>query len=563
MTNPTRTGGRILVDSLVALGADTAFCVAGESYLEVLDAATDRPELRLITCRQEGGAAFMAEAWGKLTGRPGVCMVTRGPGACNAAIGIHTAFQDSSPMVVLIGHVARGHLDREAFQEIDYRQMFGPVAKWVGQIDRVERIPEYMARAFRVATAGRPGPVVLALPEDVLRDKAAVADPATACDFADAAPDADTADKVAVMLRTARRPLVMVGGGHWSDDASADLKRFVEGWNLPVVCAFRRQDIMENDSPCYIGDLGTGAAPTLVERVKQADMILAIGTRLGETMTQGYTLLTPPRLSVPLIHIHADAGELGRVYQPDLGVQATPAAATRTLADLRAPGDCRWADWTAGGRADYEAWQVPAPCNGTLDLGAIMLWLRDNLPDDAIITNDAGNFSGWGHRFLRYGRPGRQLAPANGAMGYAFPAALSAKLASPQRLCLSMSGDGGFLMTGQELASAIQCGAAPIALVFNNGMYGTIRMHQEQRFPGRVSATSLTNPDFAALARAYGAFGAVVERTEDFVPAFQAAIDSGTAAVIELRMDPEMITTRTTLSAMRAAALERGKSASS
>lgn len=556
MNSQTRTGGRILVDSLVALGAHTAFCVAGESYLEVLDAATDRPELRLITCRQEGGAAFMAEAWGKLTGRPGVLMVTRGPGACNASIGIHTAFQDSSPMVVLVGQVARDQLDREAFQEIDYRQMFGPVAKWAAQIDSAERIPEYLARAFRIATAGRPGPVVLALPEDMLRENAAVADPVVG-DFAGATLDADTADKIAVMVRTAQRPLVLVGGAYWDDDASADLRRFVEAWNLPVACSFRRQDVLHNDSPSYIGDLGTGPNPALVARVRQADMILAIGTRLGEIMTQGYELLVPPRLSVPLIHIHADADELGRVYQPDLGVQATPASAAHALAALSAPADCLWSDWTAAARADYQAWQVPAAYEGALDLGAIFTWLRDNLPEDAIITNDAGNFSGWGHRFLRFGRPGRQLGPANGAMGYAFPAALSAKLACPERLCMSMSGDGGFLMTGQELASAVHAGAAPIALVFNNGMYGTIRMHQEQRFPGRVSATSLTNPDFAALARAYGAFGAVVERTEDFAPTFQAAIDSGKAAVIELRMDPEVITTRTTLSAMRAAALAR------
>jgi acetolactate synthase I/II/III large subunit len=556
MTAESRTGGRILVDSLVALGADTAFCVAGESYLEVLDAVTDRPELRLITCRQEGGAAFMAEAWGKLTGRPGICMVTRGPGACNASIGVHTAFQDSSPMVMLVGQVARDQLDREAFQEIDYRQMFGPVAKWVAQIDRADRIPEYLARAFRVATAGRPGPVVLALPEDMLREAAVVADPVS-CDFADATLDADTADKIALMLRTAQRPLLLVGGSHWDDDACGDLRRFAEAWNLPVACSFRRQDVMHNDSACYIGDLGTGPAPGLLARVRQADMILAVGTRLGEIMTQGYALLTPPRLSVPLIHIHADANELGRVYQPDLGFQATPAGAARALATLAAPADCLWADWTAACRADYLTWQTPAAYDGALDLGAIFQWLRDNLPDDAIITNDAGNFSGWGHRFLRFGRPGRQLAPANGAMGYAFPAAVSAKLACPERLCLSMSGDGGFLMTGQELATAMHAGAAPIALVFNNGMYGTIRMHQEMRFPGRVSATGLTNPDFAALARAYGAFSAVVERTADFAPAFRAAIDSGMAAIIELRMDPEVITTRTTLTAMRDAAQAR------
>ncbi|WP_051330394.1 thiamine pyrophosphate-binding protein [Niveispirillum irakense] len=556
VTATTRGGGRILVDALLANGADLAFCVAGESYLEVLDAATDRPDLRLITCRQEGGAAFMAEAYGKLTGRPGICMVTRGPGACNAAIGVHTAAQDSSPMIMLVGQVARHQLDREAFQEIDFRQMFGPVAKWVAQIDRADRIPEYIARAFQTATSGRPGPVVLALPEDMLRETATVPD-IVATKAEAYLPEPAGINRLAAMVAASSRPLAIIGGAVWDDEACGDLLRFLEAWRIPAACSFRRQDLVDNDSPAFIGDLGTGVAPSLVERVRNADLILAIGTRLGEIPTQGYSLLVPPKLSVPLIHIHADMAELGRVYQPDLAIPASLPAAARALAALVPPSTCAWADWAEACRADYLAWQCPSPYDGALDLGAIFTWLRDRLPDDAIITNDAGNFSGWGHRFLRYGRPGRQLAPVNGAMGYAFPAALAAKLTFPDRLCLSMSGDGGFLMTGQELASAIHAGAAPVALIFNNGMYGTIRMHQEQRFPERVSATSLTNPDFAALAQAYGAFGVVVERTADFAPAFEAALASGKPAVIELRMDPEVITTRTSLSAMRAAALAR------
>lgn len=552
-----RTGGRLLVDALLANGADLAFCVAGESYLEVLDAATDRPELRLVTCRQEGGAAFMAEAYGKLTGRPGICMVTRGPGACNAAIGVHTAAQDSSPMILLVGQVARHQMDREAFQEIDFRQMFGPVAKWAAQIDRADRIPEYIARAFQIATSGRPGPVVLALPEDMLRDCAVVAD-VVAKPALQPTPTAPALERLAAMLTAAKRPLLIVGGAVWSDEACADLRRFVEAWRLPTACSFRRQDVLHNGSAAYIGDLGTGIAPSLAARVRDADLILALGTRLGEIPTQGYSLLRPPVLPVPLIHIHPDMAELGRVYQPDLAIAAGLPAAAAALAALPVPASCGWADWAAACRDEYLAWQQPTPGASALDLGTIMLWLRERLPADSIITNDAGNFSGWGHRFLRFGRPGRQLGPVNGAMGYAFPAALAAKLAHPDRLCLSMSGDGGFLMTGQELASAVHAGAAPVALVFNNGMYGTIRMHQEQRFPARVSATTLTNPDFAALARSYGAFGATVQNTAEFAPTFEAALASGKPAVIELRMDPEIITTRTTLSALRASAQARG-----
>jgi len=548
-----RTGGRILVDALVAQGAELAFCVAGESYLDVLDAALDRPQLRLVTCRQEGGAAFMAEAYGKLTGRPGIVMVTRGPGACNAAIGVHTAMQDSTPMILLVGQIERGQAEREAFQEIDYRRMFGPVAKWAAEIDSAARIPEFIARAWRTATSGRPGPVVLALPEDMLRE-AAVVDDLGPAEPVEAHPGLADMDRLGTMLAGARRPLMIVGGSGWSDGAAAMLRAFAEGWDLPAACSFRRQDVFANDSPCYAGDLGTGPNPALLERVRAADLLLVVGARLGEITTQGYSLVTPPKARQTLVHVHASAEELGRVYQPDLAIQSSPGPFAAAAALLTPPASRPWGAWREAARQDYAAWQVPGTYDGPLDLGRVFLWLRDRLPAGAIVTNDAGNFSGWGHRFLRYGRPGRQLGPTSGAMGYAVPSAVAAKIAHPDRLVLGLVGDGGFLMTGQELATAVHAGAAPVILVFNNGMYGTIRMHQETRFPGRVSATDLTNPDFAALARAYGAFGASVVRTEDFAPTFEEAVASGRPAVIELHMDPDVITTRTTLTALRAKA---------
>lgn len=549
-----RTGGQIIVDTLCALGADLAFCVAGESYLEVLDAAVDRPELRLIPCRQEGGAAFMAEAHGKLTGKPGICLVTRGPGACNAAIGVHTAFQDSTPMILLVGQVARDQRDREAFQEIDFRQMFGPVAKWAAQIDDAARIPEYLVRAWRTALSGRPGPVVLALPEDMLRERAVARDPAGPPVIPVPHPAIPDVRRLAGTLAQAQRPMVIVGGSGWSDDACAALARMTEAWQVPAACSFRRQDILDNTHPCYAGDLGTGPNPALLERVREADLLLVLGARLGEITTQGYALVQPPFPSVPLIHIHVDAEELGRVYQPQLAIQAGPATLLRALSELTPGGAEQRRGWVEQVRQNYLDWQVPGGAKGDLDLGACFTWLRDRLAADAIVTNDAGNFSGWGHRFLRYRRPGRQLAPTNGAMGYAVPAAVAAKIARPERDVVCMVGDGGFLMTGQELATAMHAGAAPVILVFNNGMYGTIRMHQEMRFPGRVIATTLTNPDFAALARSYGALGLTVSRTDEFAPAIEEALAAGHAAVIELRMDPEVITTRTTLSALRAKA---------
>ncbi|MBV8131578.1 MAG: thiamine pyrophosphate-binding protein [Alphaproteobacteria bacterium] len=544
------SGGQLVVAALRAHGVDMAFSVAGESYLEVLDALFDASDIRLVTCRQEGGAAFMAEAYGKLTGKPGVLLVTRGPGACNASIGIHTAFQDSTPMVALVGQVARHQLDREAFQEVDFRRMFAPLAKWAAQIDMSERVPELINQGFHIAASGRPGPVVLALPEDMLRDRcvAAVAGPYRAVR---AHPGAADVRELRRLLAIAERPMVLVGGSGWSDEACRDIAGFALANDLPVCCAFRRQDIVDNRLSCFVGDLGTGASPSLVARVRQADLLLAVGARIGEITSQSYSLLGIPEPGKVLIHVHASAEELGRVFRPSLAIQSGMrefAAAVAMLAPLAAP---RWSSWREAARAEYEAGLIPSPSGGSLDLGEIMRWLRDRLPDDAIVTSDAGNFSGWPNRFLQYRRPGRQLGPTSGAMGYGVPAAVAAKLVHPDRLVVGFCGDGGFMMTGQELATSILEGTGPIILVFNNAMYGTIRMHQEHRFPGRVVGTALKNPDFLALARAYGVFGASITSTADFVPAFEEAASSSRAAVIELKMDPEIITTRTTLSEIR------------
>jgi acetolactate synthase I/II/III large subunit len=547
------SGGQLVVAALRAHGVKMAFSVAGESYLEVLDALFDAPDIHLVTCRQEGGAAFMAEAYGKLTHTPGVVLVTRGPGASNAAIGIHTAHQDSTPLVMLVGQVARHQIDREAFQEVDFRRMYSPLAKWVTQIDMAERIPELMNQAFQVATSGRPGPVVVALPEDMLRDRRAVA-ASGPYKAVRAHPGAADLAEMRRLLARAERPLMLVGGGGWTDEACRDIARFAQANDLPVCSSFRRQDIVDNRLAIWVGDLGTGAAPTLVARCKAADLVLAVGTRIGEITSQSYSLLGVPDPGKTLVHVHPAAEELGRVFRPTLAIQsgvAEFAAAALALEPVKAP--C-WAGWRAEARAEYEAGLAPSPAVGALDLGAVMGWLRERLPDDAIVTSDAGNFSGWPNRYLCYRRPGRQLGPTSGAMGYGVPAAVAAKLVHPDRLVVGFCGDGGFMMTGQELLTSFAEGTGPIILLFNNGMYGTIRMHQERRFPGRIIGTALANPDFQALARAYGAFGAQVSRTEEFAPAFEEAAAQRRAAIIELKMDPEMITTRTTLSAIRRAA---------
>ncbi|BBK30643.1 acetolactate synthase large subunit [Stella humosa] len=552
-----RTGGQLLVDTLKVNGVDTVFQVAGESFLAVLDALYDaRDDIRCITCRQEGGAAFMAEAYGKLTGKPGVLLVTRGPGACNASIGVHTAHQDSTPMVVLIGQVARDQAEREAFQEVDFRRMYGQLAKWVGQIESADRVPEYVSRAFHIATSGRPGPVVLALPEDMLRDlsEATVPGPHRP---AKAHPGPDDMARLRAMLAAAKRPLLLVGGGDWTDRSGAAIQAWAEANGVPTACSFRRFDVVDNQSPIYVGDLGTGAAKDLTKLTKDADLLIAVGARLGEITTQGYDLLDSPEPRQTLIHVHPSAEELGRVFRPTLGIQSGVEGFAAAVSALPPVDGSAWAGWLKGARAAYEGQLTPGAYGGPMHVGEAMVALRAMLPRDAIIATDAGNASGWPQRFLQFGRPGRFLGPTSGAMGYAVPAAVAAAITHPGRRVVGFAGDGAFMMSGQEIATAIQYGATPIIVILNNNMYGTIRMHQERDFPARVHGTQLTNPDFAALARAYGAHGETVERTADFAPAFQRACDSGKLAVIEVKTDPDLITTRTTLTALREGALAK------
>ena len=560
----TRHGGKILADALVAQGVDLAFGVPGESFLPVLDGFYDlRGRLRFVICRQEGGASYMAEACGKLTGKPGVLFVTRGPGATNGAVGVHTAFQDSTPMVVFIGQVGTDFAEREAFQEIDYRRMYGPMTKWVGQIDRTERIPEYVSHAFHTAMAGRPGPVVLALPEDMLFADAAVAD-APHHKVVRSAPSAADLRELARLLAGAERPFAILGGGGWNEEGVAGLRGFLEAAGLPAGCAFRRQDLLDNRSPVYAGDVGLGINPKLAQRVKDADVLLVIGARLGEATTSGYTLLDVPLPWQKLIHVHADAEELGRVFQATLPINSGPGQFVAALAGMTVDGS-RWAEQLKQAHADYQAWSVPKTLPGKLQYGEIILWLRDRLPDDAIVAGGAGNFAGWLHRHFEYRRFRTQLGPTNGSMGYGVPAAIAAKLVEPRRTVVAFSGDGDFLMNGQELATAAQFGAGVVVLVVNNGMYGTIRMHQEREYPERVFGTGLANPDFAALARAYGGHGELVEETAQFAPAFERSLEfanrESKPALIELRIDPEAITPGTTLSALRAASLARNKRA--
>ena len=547
----SRTGARILVEALRVHGVELAFCVAGESYIDILDALYDcREAIRLITCRHEASAANMAEAYGKLTSRPGVCLVTRGPGACHAAIGLHTAYQDSTPLLLLVGQIPRGHQEREAFQEIDYRRMFGELAKWVAQIDQAERVPEMIHHALHTAVSGRPGPVVLALPEDMLGERSTVADGGP---YRPARPHPGRQDMEALrrLLAAAERPLMLLGGGGWSDAACFEIAAFAEANGLPVCCGFRRHDLFDNTDSNFAGELGIAPNPKLIRRIEEADLLLVVGARLGEVTTQGYTILGVPEPGRTLIHVHAGAEELGRVFRPALAVlSGMPEFAAAAAALEPVDGD-RWRAWTEAARRDYLENLAPRPYEGAFDPGRAMLWLRERLPPDAIVTVDAGNFSGWPQRFLQFRRPGRLLGPTSGAMGYSVPAGVSASLVHPGRMVVSFVGDGSFLMGAHELATAVGHGAKPIILVFNNGMYGTIRMHQERLHPDRVIATDLTNPDFAALARAYGAYGERVERTEDFAPAFDAAAAAEGPAVLELAIDPELITTRTTLSAIR------------
>ena len=555
--NATRTGAQLLVDALRLHGVDTAFCVPGESYLAVIDALYDaREAIRLIVARQDGGASYMAEAYGKATGTPGICFVTRGPGATNAAIGVHTAFQDSTPMILFIGQVGGDFVEREAFQEVDYRRMYGQMAKWVAQIDRAERVPEYLSHAFHLAMSGRPGPVVLALPEDMLVREVAVTDSVAAMrhyQVVQASPAAADMEKLRALLQAAQRPLAILGGTVWNREACAEFRQFAESAGLPVACAFRFQDLFDNRSDCYAGDIGIGTNPKLAQRVKDADLLLVVGARLGEMTTGGYTLVAPPRSRQKLVHVHAGAEELGRVYQGDLLINAGMpqfAAAVKTLA-VDGAAWRGWRPWLEGARADYLQWQQPQAIPGRVQLADIVAWMRGRLPEDAIICTGAGNFSGWWQRYWRFTGMRTQVAPTSGAMGYGVPAGVAAKLAHPERIVVSVNGDGDFLMNGQELATAMQYGVNTVFLVVNNGIYGTIRMHQERAYPARVYATALANPDFAALARAYGAHGELVEETAQFAPAFERALAAGKPALIELRIDPQAITTATTLDEIR------------
>ena len=560
MTHPSRTGGQILVDALHIHGVDTAFGVPGESYLDVLDALHDS-DIRFVINRQEGGAAFMAEAYGKMTGKPGICFVTRGPGATNASIGVHTAYQDSTPLILFIGQVGNDFIDREAFQEIDYRRMYGEMAKWVAQIDRADRIPEYIARAFQIATSGRPGPVVLALPEDMLVETAMVAD-TRRYQPVQAAPAASQVDTLRAMLAESRRPIVLLGGGTWNAQACADLQTFAEANMLPVACTFRFQDLLDNAHPHYVGDVGIGINPKLAARVKEADLVIAIGPRLGEMTTGGYTLLASPVPSQRLVHIHADPEELGSVYQAELMIASGAPQVCAMLAAMEPVDASAWRHTVAEAKADLAAFQVQPPIfskgDAPLDLWQVVQDMMAALPHDTIITNGAGNYASWAHRFWRYGGMRTQLAPTNGAMGYAVPAGVAAKIIDPQRTVVTFAGDGEFMMTGQELATAVQYGAGVVIIVFNNSMFGTIRMHQEKTYPGRVSGTTLHNPDFAALARAYGGHGEIVEKTADFAPALARALEHANGkklpALIELRYDGNLITPNLTLEAMRQAA---------
>ena len=547
MTN-LRSGGRILVDNLLAQGCDRIFTVPGESFLAVLDALHDTPAIDLVVCRQEGGVAYMAEADGKLTGRPGIAFVTRGPGATNASVGVHVAFQDSTPMILFIGDVARGDRDREGFQEVDFAAMFRPLAKWAARIDDASRIPEYVARAYAVAQSGRPGPVVLALPEDMLRD------PVEAVDRPRLAPPVQPADAMAVaalmdLLKDACAPVAIVGGGGWDACASHHFTAWAERIGLPVACAFRRQDAVPNASPIYAGNLGYGPNPKLVQRVKDADLLLVVGPRLGEATTDGYSLVTPDHPDQLLVHVHPDPNEIGSVYRTDLPI----CAEMREFAELVSTWQDEVISFDAGAvaHAEWLEWSTPQPREARLDLGLCVAALRRALPGDSFVCNGAGNFSGWFHRFWHYGPFPSQLAPTNGSMGYGLPAGVAAAIRFPGRQVLVAAGDGDFLMNGQELATAVRYGASMLVLVIDNSSYGTIRMHQEREYPARLSGTDLVNPDFAALARAFGCWAESVEETEAFEPALERAMREKGVRLLHLKTDVEQISAATTIAKLR------------
>jgi acetolactate synthase-1/2/3 large subunit len=549
-----RTAAEMLVDQLINNGVRHVFCVPGESYLAVLDAFHDR-DITVTVCRQEGGAAMMAEAVGKATGRPGICFVTRGPGATNASPGIHIAQQDSTPLIMFVGQVARETRSRDAFQELDCRAVFGGMAKWATEIDDSARVPEIVSRAFYTATSGRPGPVVIALPEDMLTERIAVAD-APGFEPVETRPGMPEMAKLEQLLGEAERPFLILGGTRWSETACAAIARFAERFALPVATSYRRLPLFDPLHPCYAGDLGLGPNPKLVARVKAADLVVLLGGRLGEMPSQGYTLLDIPGPQTKLVHIHPGAEELGRVYRPHLAIHATPTAFAGAVEALRPPSDLKWREGTTHAHADFLAWtELPTEQPGGVNLGAVMVWLRENLPADTILCNGAGNYAAWIHRFYRFRRFATHIAPTSASMGYGMPSAVAMKRLYPERTVISVNGDGDFLMNGQEFATAVQYGLPIIVIVCDNGLYGTIRMHQEREYPGRVSATVLKNPDFCSYARTFGGFGVTVEHTDDFGAAFKLAEQSGKPAIIHLKIDAEAITPLTTLSKIRERAL--------
>jgi acetolactate synthase-1/2/3 large subunit len=545
----TRTAASLIVEALERNGIERVFCVPGESYLALLDALYDS-SIAVTVCRQEGGAAMMAEAWGKLTGRPGIVMVTRGPGATNGSAGLHIGRQDSTPMIMFVGQVGRSMRGREAFQEVDFGRMFGEVAKWIFEIDRAARVPEILSRAFYEATSGRPGPVVIALPEDMLRETTTDENPKPWVQV-ETHPGLTQMAELQKMLWAARRPLVVLGGSRWSEAAVASVQRFAERFDLPVATSFRRQMLFDHEHANYAGDVGIGINPKLATRVREADVLLLIGGRMSEMPSSSYTLIDIPEPKQALVHVHPGAEELGRLYRPMLAINASPTAFAAALEGVQPPNAISWSADTRTAHGDYLEWTKLRENPGAVQLAEIVAWLNTRLPPDSIIANGAGNYSGWVHRFARFRRYNTQLAPISGSMGYATPAAIAGKLRYPDRIVVAFAGDGCFQMTSQEFATAMQYGAAIVVIVVDNAIYGTIRMHQERDFPDRVIATDLKNPDFAALARSHGGFGERVETTAQFAPAFERAIASGKPALLHVIVDPEASTTSRTLSQIR------------
>ncbi len=552
-----RHGGQILVDQLALNGCDTAFCIPGESYLAALDGLHAHPDIKTVICRQEGGAAMMADAYGKLTGRPGICFVTRGPGATNASAGVHVARQDSTPMILFVGQIGRDMTDREAFQEVDYRQMFAPLAKWAAQIDTTERIPEYVSHAYHLATSGRPGPIVLALPEDMLSARCDAPDAKPAVRIEPRASEADMAE-LESLLKGAERPLVIVGGPLWSDEARSRLEAFSTRTNVPVACAFRYQDYFDNRHDNYAGDVGIGPNPDLVRLVRESDVLVALGPRLGEMTTGGYTLFDIPNPRQTFVHVSPGAEELGRVYRPDVAINASLGSVAEALDAMELGSANRLAERTRAANDSYRKWVAPHETPGDAKFEQVVAHVSSTLPENGIVTNGAGNYAAFVGRYFQYKRHRTQLAPTSGSMGYGLPAAVAAKAVHPDRPVVCFAGDGCLMMTVQEFATAVQYDLPITVVVSNNGIYGTIRMHQEREYPGRVSGTNMVNPDFADLARAFGGHGEKVTRTEDFPAAFERAQASGKPAIVEVMTDPDAVSPRATLSSIRERALASG-----